>query len=229
MTTVVEPQFLGAGWQGTWSNATDEGITSRIALNETVQTSVSANDDGMRKLAMAAASVTDMFDSNVGDIARKAVLTRAVGLVGEAMSDLANLSSSTGIVENRVKNASDRINMQVDLFETQHPAIGRRRSLRSLDARVVTASADRNFLRAYCAYPATQPCEVPDLNKPRPVASTKTERNMYQFSYADIQTDSVADAKDRERQLLTRSIDLLAARPAPRACRRSKRSRRSIS
>jgi flagellar protein FlaF len=32
---------------------------------------------------------------------------------------------------------------------------------------------------------------------------------MYQFSYADIQTESVADAKDRERQLLTRSIDLL--------------------
>ena len=36
LTTVVEPQFLGAGWQGNWSNATDEGITSRIALNETV-------------------------------------------------------------------------------------------------------------------------------------------------------------------------------------------------
>ncbi|PBC04503.1 flagellar biosynthesis regulator FlaF [Mesorhizobium sp. WSM3860] len=33
---------------------------------------------------------------------------------------------------------------------------------------------------------------------------------MYQFSYADIQTDSVADAKDRERQLLTRSIDMLS-------------------
>lgn len=32
---------------------------------------------------------------------------------------------------------------------------------------------------------------------------------MYQFSYADIQTDSIADAKDRERQLLTRSIDML--------------------
>lgn len=34
---------------------------------------------------------------------------------------------------------------------------------------------------------------------------------MYQFSYADIQTDSIADAKDRERQLLDRSIDLLIA------------------
>lgn len=32
---------------------------------------------------------------------------------------------------------------------------------------------------------------------------------MYQFSYADIQTDSIADAKDRERQVLDRSIELL--------------------
>lgn len=34
---------------------------------------------------------------------------------------------------------------------------------------------------------------------------------MYQFSYNEIQTDSVADAKDRERQVLSRSIDLLAS------------------
>lgn len=32
---------------------------------------------------------------------------------------------------------------------------------------------------------------------------------MYQFSYADIQNDSVADAKDRERQVLDRAIELL--------------------
>lgn len=32
---------------------------------------------------------------------------------------------------------------------------------------------------------------------------------MYQFSYADVQTDSVADARERERQLLSRSIHML--------------------
>lgn len=37
---------------------------------------------------------------------------------------------------------------------------------------------------------------------------------MYQFSYADIQTDSVADAKERERQLLNRSIELLTTAAA---------------
>lgn len=42
---------------------------------------------------------------------------------------------------------------------------------------------------------------------------------MYQFSYADIQTDSVADARDRERQLLTRSIEMLgkAAESGPQS------------
>lgn len=34
---------------------------------------------------------------------------------------------------------------------------------------------------------------------------------MYQFSYAEVQSNSVADAKDREKQILTRSIDLLIA------------------
>ena len=34
---------------------------------------------------------------------------------------------------------------------------------------------------------------------------------MYQFSYAEIMEDGVANAKDRERQALDRSIELLAA------------------
>lgn len=34
---------------------------------------------------------------------------------------------------------------------------------------------------------------------------------MYQFSYAEVQQDDIAEAKDRERQLLDRSIELLLA------------------
>jgi len=34
---------------------------------------------------------------------------------------------------------------------------------------------------------------------------------MYQFSYAEIMEDGVADAKERERQALNRSIELLGA------------------
>ena len=117
--TAVEPQFLGAGWQANWSNATDQAIVSRIALNETAVTSVSANNDGVRKLAMAAATISDLLASEVGVAGQQAAIARAVGLVGEAIADLGTLRAETGITEKRVTDASQRIKLQADLFERQ--------------------------------------------------------------------------------------------------------------
>jgi flagellar hook-associated protein 3 FlgL len=117
ITATLEPQFLGAGWQANWSSATDQTIVSRIALNETTETSVSGNNDGMRKLAMAAAAISDLFDSNVSQAGRKALVEHMVGVVGEAISSVAELQSQTGVVEQRVGSASDRMKMQADLFE----------------------------------------------------------------------------------------------------------------
>jgi flagellar hook-associated protein 3 FlgL len=117
ITSDVEPQFLGSGWQGTWSNATDQQIVSRIALNETTQTSVSANDDGIQKLAMAAAMVTGLLSSNISQAAKNSVINRSETLVGEALAGLGQLQSETGIVQKRVSDASDRMTTQVDLFE----------------------------------------------------------------------------------------------------------------
>jgi flagellar hook-associated protein 3 FlgL len=115
----VEPQFLGAGWQANWSNATDQAIVSRIALNETAVTSVSANNDGERKLAMAAATISDLLSSEVSIAGQSAAIALAVTLVGEAIADLGTLRAETGITEKRVADASQRIKLQSDLFERQ--------------------------------------------------------------------------------------------------------------
>ncbi len=117
--TVVTPQFFGAGWAANWSSATDQSIVSRITLNETTSTSVSANNDGIRGLMMAATMVADLFDSQVGAGGREALISKAVSLVGESIGKLANLQAMTGISEKRVKDASERLQMQVDLYETQ--------------------------------------------------------------------------------------------------------------
>lgn len=115
--TALDPLFLGAGWSGTWSSATDETIVSRIALNETTQSSVSANNPGVRKLAMAAAMIYELFDSPIGEGARAAVAERAVELVGEALGNIASTQSETGIIEQRVANATERLEMQVSIFK----------------------------------------------------------------------------------------------------------------
>jgi len=65
ITNYVTPQFLGTGWQTNMSNATDQQIVSRIALNETTETSTSANGDGIKKLAMAAAMVSSLMSTNI--------------------------------------------------------------------------------------------------------------------------------------------------------------------
>lgn len=112
----VEDQFLGAGWNTLWSTATDQQITSRITLTETAQTSVSANMPGARKLAMAAALVSVVYDDRLSEEARGAAMMRTIGLLGDAVTDLANQQGHAGIAEQRIESASERMSMQIDLF-----------------------------------------------------------------------------------------------------------------
>ena len=117
LTNVVEPQFLGAGWEANWSSATTEPIVSRIALNETADTSVSANISGIRKLAMVAAITSDLMNGNLNPGATSALAERALGLLVEGIAEVTAQQTLTGVAEQRVNNASERIDIQVSLFE----------------------------------------------------------------------------------------------------------------
>ena len=117
--TVVVPDFMGAGWDTNWSQASDQTITSRIALNETLNTSVNAKDDSFRKLAMAATAVYEMLSSpTMSTAAKTAVTERAHSMVGEAIADLATLQSETGVIQQRVSKATERLQTQSDLLES---------------------------------------------------------------------------------------------------------------
>ena len=112
----VEPQFTGAGWQGAWSRADDRLITTRITLTETAQTSVSANIMGFRKLAMAAATVAAGLAGPLSEEARDALLKNGIKLAGEAISELATQQGHTGVTQQRLAQANERMSTQIDLF-----------------------------------------------------------------------------------------------------------------
>lgn len=113
----LQPAFMNNDWDEHWSNATNETIVSRLTLNDTGPTSVSANNDGIKHLAFAAAIVDVLFDSAISDGARKAVAQNAAATMGQATSGLAQLQGQTGVIEQRVKAANDRISMQIDVFK----------------------------------------------------------------------------------------------------------------
>lgn len=112
----VESQFLGGGWNTLWSTATDQQINSRITLTETSQTSVSANISGFRKLAMAASVVSATFDGPLGEAARAAVLERSLALLGQSMTELSSQQGITGVTEQRIERANERMTMQINLM-----------------------------------------------------------------------------------------------------------------
>lgn len=116
LTNHVAPQFLGAGWHTSWSSAADQKITSRIALNETAETSITANETGVRKLTMAATALFDLLGAPLGEAARGALYEKTLTLVGEALAEIAQSQARAGVVENRIEAANERISSQIDLF-----------------------------------------------------------------------------------------------------------------
>lgn len=111
-------EFQGAGWSDNWSDAADQPIVSRITLNETEQTSVTANNEGVKKLLRATAAVADLLKAPLNGNAKDALIKRATGIVGEGISDIVGVQGRAGIAENRVSDASERISSQVDLFKS---------------------------------------------------------------------------------------------------------------
>jgi flagellar hook-associated protein 3 FlgL len=108
--------FMSNTTPSAWSNANDQGITSRIALNQTAQTSVTVNEIGVRQFMTAAAAVLFLGEAGISSDAMKTVSDRAVAWTSAGMTQMTASQATLGIVEERVANASERLKMQIDLF-----------------------------------------------------------------------------------------------------------------
>jgi flagellar hook-associated protein 3 FlgL len=115
--------FADPDWGTTWSIASDQVTRNRISPTETVATSVSANQPAMRKLAVVYTMIAELGTDRLGAETRKAVIDKAIGLVGEAITGVTVLQQDLGTVQNRVKAATERLTVQGDILETRIGAL----------------------------------------------------------------------------------------------------------
>lgn len=119
LNTSFDAQFASPAWNTNWSSATDATLTSRISTTEVVDTSVSANQPGFRKLAEAYTMLTDLGNAGLSQATFQTVVDKAISLVSGAIYDLAVLGGSVGAIQQRVSSATDKLKIQHDILNQQ--------------------------------------------------------------------------------------------------------------
>jgi flagellar hook-associated protein 3 FlgL len=119
LDTTFDAEFASPAWDTNWSSATDQVMQSRISTTEIADTSVSANQPGFRKLAEAYTMMADLGNVNLDQATFQVVVDKAIGLVGNAISDLATLGGNIGTVQQRITGATDRLKLQQDILNNQ--------------------------------------------------------------------------------------------------------------
>jgi flagellar hook-associated protein 3 FlgL len=123
MQTFVDGSFAGlfnaAAWNGTWSQASDQYVKSRISISELIETSVNANDVAFRKLASAFTMLADLGTDKLGQAAYQVVVDAAMRATSEALEGITRLQAKLGTAQERIKNANERMSIQVSII-TNH-------------------------------------------------------------------------------------------------------------
>ncbi|MFN3622590.1 MAG: flagellar hook-associated family protein [Hyphomicrobium sp.] len=119
LDTTFANLFDDPSWSTDWSSASTQNMRSRISTSELIETSTNANESAFRKLAMAYTMVADLGTANLGQPAFEVVIDQATKVVNEAIQELGDLQSKLGISEQRVKDASERMSLQIDIMTKQ--------------------------------------------------------------------------------------------------------------
>jgi flagellar hook-associated protein 3 FlgL len=125
ITTEVEPMFTSDtapapdNW-ASWSNSSDQNMSSRISNSEVIDSSTNANEPGMRYLALATTVVNSLMgsDLNLSQDALNAVNDQATSYTRQAIDGINDQSSQLGLSQSRLTDANTSLNAQKDIINT---------------------------------------------------------------------------------------------------------------
>jgi flagellar hook-associated protein 3 FlgL len=119
LNTSFDAEFVSPAWNTNWSSATDQPLTSRISTTQVVDSSVSANQLGFRKLSEAYTMLSDLGNTGLSQATFQTVVDKAIVLVSSAIDDLAVLGGTVGAIQQQITGATDKLKMQHDIFNQQ--------------------------------------------------------------------------------------------------------------
>ncbi len=111
--------FGGANWTSSWSSASDTPTTSRIGPDQTIATSVGANNSAFQDMAQALTMVGAFGGLNLSADAYSALMSTAQSMMNDANNGLISASTAVGEMQNQVSEADSAITLQQNVLTTQ--------------------------------------------------------------------------------------------------------------
>lgn len=103
-------------WSANWSIASDQNISSRISMSETIEGSTNANIQPLRDLVRAYTMMSDLGVGQLDDATFRVVIDEAAKLINGANAKLTHVRANLGTAQERVSTATERISIQIDIF-----------------------------------------------------------------------------------------------------------------
>lgn len=113
------PLFQGASWTGAWSSASSQTLTNQISKNQTVNTSVSANNLAFQQLAQVYTMAADLGTGTLNPSAYQVVTNTARSLLTAAISNLIDIEASAGLAQSNTAGATEQMSMQISILATE--------------------------------------------------------------------------------------------------------------
>lgn len=115
--------FVDAEWNQSWSEASSEAMQTRISPTDTVTSSVSANEPGLRKLVMGFAMIADLGAEQLNEAAFAKIVEAATHLVSEGVQEVTAIQGEIGAAQARIGQVDLRLSLQRDILSREVGAL----------------------------------------------------------------------------------------------------------
>lgn len=113
-----ESLFSDAQWKANWSTASDTPIQTEIARNETVNTSVTANAQPLRQLAMLYTLGCSIGLSSLSPATQEVVYNQMRSLAASATWGITGIQADVGAVQARIKSIGEEMDIKKTILST---------------------------------------------------------------------------------------------------------------
>jgi flagellar hook-associated protein 3 FlgL len=111
--------FSTASWKTDWSRASDTPIRSYVSLSVSIETSTTANEPALQKLASAYTMMADLGAQKLNADSFGVLMKTAMETIDSGIRALTKTQARLGVVQGAVKSASETMAIQSDTLQEQ--------------------------------------------------------------------------------------------------------------